>query len=223
MVKFASTNKLMTGLNKGSFSNAKVYAHSVVQEYEGVDAVYEDYDNGKPAEFVAQINVLNIDADRFLSGIHNYTWDVIIIDFPDPSSVELAKLYSREFYKKLQHLMTPHTVIAIQSTSPYHAKESYLAIKRTIEAAGLHTIPYHENIPSFGDWGYLLAYTDSTVPHKLKNITQLHVPTTFVTPDVIQASLVFGKDELISNNTCINSLMFPCLVDIYTNYSWLIE
>jgi spermidine synthase len=74
----------------------------------------------------------------------------VLIDFPDPSSVELAKLYSREFYRKLRRVLAPGAVLALQSTSPYHAREAFLCILRTLESAGFSALPYHDNVPSFG-------------------------------------------------------------------------
>jgi spermidine synthase len=30
-------------------------------------------------------------------------------------------------------------------------------VATTIESAGLHATPYHANVPSFGEWGYIIA------------------------------------------------------------------
>jgi len=233
MVKFASTNPLMKKLNKGSFHDARVYAHkSNGVSKIGVKGVY--IETGRlvskdipETEFVAQVDVYNVDADKFVGELHMKQWDVIIIDFPDPSSVELAKLYSKEFYIKLQSLMTPNTVISIQSTSPYHAKEAYLTIQRTMNAAGLKTIPYRQNIPSFGDWGYFLSWNSDISVKEMKNnihkIEKFQIETEFLTPELLKASLAFGKGELTTKETCINILMQPCLLDKYAHDSWKID
>ena len=102
-------------------------------------------------------SILTVDADTFLRDADAKFWDVIIIDLPDPSSVELFKLYSIEFYRKVARVLAPGGAVAVQSTSPYHAREAFLTIGRTIRAAGLQTLPYRVNVPSFGDWGFTLA------------------------------------------------------------------
>ena len=45
----------------------------------------------------------------------------------------------------------------VQSTSPYVARRSYWCVVATLEAAGFATTPYHVYVPSFGEWGFVLA------------------------------------------------------------------
>ena len=47
--------------------------------------------------------------------------------------------------------------MVIQSTSPYFAPRSFWSVDATLKEAGLHTWPYHAYVPSFGDWGFILA------------------------------------------------------------------
>src|SRR5262249_61239394 len=46
---------------------------------------------------------------------------------------------------------------AIQGTSPMMARSSYWCVARTLEAAGFSVRGYHAAVPSFGEWGFLLA------------------------------------------------------------------
>jgi len=61
-------------------------------------------------ESVAEVNVMNLDADRFLSTISGY-YNVIILDFPDPNGIELAKLYSKGFFLKLKKHLAKNGMI----------------------------------------------------------------------------------------------------------------
>ena len=63
-------------------------------------------------------------------------FDVIIVDLPDPSHPDLNKLYSTYFYQRLGELLSGDGTIAIQSTSPYHAKKAFISIGKTLESAG---------------------------------------------------------------------------------------
>ncbi len=84
-------------------------------------------------------------------------FDVAIIDFPDPNTFALGKLYTTRFYKMLRQRLTADAMVAIQSTSPLLARKSFWCIMRTLEAAGFHVKPYQVAVPSFGVWGYGLA------------------------------------------------------------------
>ena len=121
-------------------------------------------------------------------------------------------------------------MIAIQSTSPYHSKEAFLTIGRTMRAAGLETIAYHDNVPSFGDWGWYLGWkselTDTRNERIKEHISALrHFPveTRYLTPEVFRKALVFGKGWLDSKHTEVSTLMQPVLLEHYTRAGWLIE
>jgi spermidine synthase len=84
-------------------------------------------------------------------------FDVAIIDFPDPNTFALGKLYTTRFYRLLRDRLSPNASVGVQCTSPLFARSSYWCILRTIEAAGFHVKPYHTAVPSFGVWGFALA------------------------------------------------------------------
>jgi spermidine synthase len=229
MVKIASTNEILTKLNKDSFKNANI----ATLPFQVIDSgakqgIYLSEDGSeKKSEWVAAVTVYNIDADLFLRNKPKQKWDAVIIDLPDPSGIEISKLYSKQFYQNLKRYLTADAYISIQSTSPYHAKEAYLAIGNTLEAAGFNVLPYRQNIPSFGDWGYYLAWTTSEQPPDLKKrlsqLDGLSVDTDFITPELLASSFAFGKGELQTKNPCINTLMEPCLLTAYTDRSWQVE
>lgn len=96
-------------------------------------------------------------------------FDVVIADFPDPNNLALGKLYSQRFYELVVASLAPRGVLAVQSTSPLFARKSFWCVERTIAAAGLHTLPYHALVPSFGEWGYVLAARQElTVPSRVR-------------------------------------------------------
>jgi len=109
-----------------------------------------------------RVKIVNQDAFSFLFEDHD-PFDVILADLPDPSTPLLAKLYSREFYKRLKTLLADNGVFATQATSPFAAPEAFHTIVSTIRSAGLNALPYRTSIPSFGEWGFVLAS-----PHTLE-------------------------------------------------------
>lgn len=85
------------------------------------------------------------------------TWDAIIVDFPDPNTFALGKLYTKLFYRRLLARLSPGGAVGVQATSPLFARRSYWCIIETMRAADFTVWPYHVTVPSFGVWGYALA------------------------------------------------------------------
>jgi len=100
-------------------------------------------------------------------------FDVVIIDFPDPSNYSLGKLYSLNFYKTLQQVLTPQSMLVVQTTSPYFAPKSFWCINKTIGEVFPKTDAFHAYVPSFGEWGFTIAANfptaDFTTPHRKVN------------------------------------------------------
>lgn len=124
-------------------------------------------------------------------------FDVIIVDLPDPSHPDLNKLYSTGFYGKLRQLLTGDGAMVVQSTSPYHARRTFLSIGKTVEASGFQSVQqYHANVPSFGEWGWTIA-----VPHGAPPRRRIEAfldsgapwPSTWATPDVLRGAFAFGR------------------------------
>jgi spermidine synthase len=84
-------------------------------------------------------------------------YDVVLIDFPDPSNFSLGKLYSTFFYSSLKKNLKKETVVVVQSTSPYFAPKSFWCINATLKECFKETKPYHIYLPSFGEWGFSIA------------------------------------------------------------------
>jgi len=136
-----------------------------------------------------RVDIVNDDAFKYLRESKK-VFDVIIADLPDPNNVSLAKLYSREFYKLVGKRLTPDGIFNTQSTSPFYSKEAFWCIRESVKAAGWRNVyPYHLNIPSFGEWGFMLA-------SKKKidfNLFSLDVATRYLTTE-IDHLFYFEKD-----------------------------
>lgn len=103
-----------------------------------------------------RVTVINDDAMVWLDG-HPGLYDVIVVDFPDPNTFALGKLYTRLFYKRVLAHLSPAGAAVVQATSPLFARKSYWCIIETMRAAGFAVQPYQVTVPSFGVWGYALA------------------------------------------------------------------
>ena len=88
-------------------------------------------------------------------------------------------------------------------------------------------MPYHDDVPSFGDWGWILAWeTDPESRDVVGTIARLEgfsLPAEelrYLTPERFRASLVFGKGGIESTSREVNRLMRPVLLHFYLSESW---
>jgi spermidine synthase len=165
-----------------------------------------------------KVQIVNRDAMRYVEH-STASFDVIIVDLPDPSSGALAKLYSKSFYALCARRLRSGGVITTQATSPFFAPEAFWCIVKTLESAvnpvnaldGLTAVPFHVNVPSFGEWGFVMAARHTIDPQRLT----VSVPTRFLNQARLQAMFSFGEDTGPPANLKINRLEFPVLDEYY--------
>jgi len=161
VTKLARSNPLLLSLNQGSLDHPKVV-------------------------------VRNSDAMQFLEQAERDRFDVIIADLPDPNNVSLARLYSLEFYNLVASRLHPEGVFVTQSTSPYYAREAYWTIYETLRSSNFKSvIPYHVNVPSFGEWGFNLATRSR---QSRDPIAPTEVPTRFLNAQTTEQLFHFPPD-----------------------------
>jgi spermidine synthase len=103
-----------------------------------------------------RVRVVNDDAMIWLEE-DRAQWDAMIIDFPDPNTYGLGKLYTKLFYSRVVARLAPGGAVGLQATSPLFARRAYWCVIETMRAAGLHVHGYQVAVPSFGVWGFALA------------------------------------------------------------------
>ncbi len=138
----------------------------------------------------SRVRVVNDDAFVWLDRNPAELYDFIIVDFPDPSNYAVGKLYTVSFYRLLSRHLSREGLVVVQSTSPLFARQSFWSIANTLGQAGLKTYPYHIYVPSFGEWGYVLAGfgTDYTPPAVLPSGLR------YLTPSVMSQLFTFPAD-----------------------------
>src|SRR5438270_9247515 len=133
-----------------------------------------------------RVTVVNRDAFAWV-GESGGTFDAAVIDFPDPSTYSVAKLYTTRFYKMLRQRLAPGAGVGVQCTSPLFARNTFWCVIRTLEAAGFAVRPYHAAVPSFGVWGFALARREpfdvpTALPPGLRFLSAEAVPGMFALP-----------------------------------------
>ncbi|MCX7631853.1 MAG: polyamine aminopropyltransferase [Turneriella sp.] len=138
-------------------------------------------------------------------------YDVLVLDFPDPSNFAIGKLYSDTFFRRLRNLMSEHAVAAIQSTSPLIARQTFWCIHNTIAQQGYATLPYHTYVPSFGEWGFI-AFAQGTL--RMPQRLELEQKLRFLTASILPTLAHFPAD-MAYLPTRTQSLLAQNLVHYY--------
>ncbi len=143
---------------------------------------------------------------------NNELYDLIIADLPDPTTEALTRLYSREFYKLIHRRLASDGIFVTQGTSPFHTQKAYWCIRESVEAGGFpYTVPYHVYVPSFGEWGFVMA-ANYLLPIEDIQITK---PTRYLDASTAQKLFSFEKDLLPTDSIRYSTLDRPILLDYY--------
>ncbi|MBR1654559.1 MAG: polyamine aminopropyltransferase [Clostridia bacterium] len=156
-----------------------------------------------------KVKILNEDAYKYVE-TNQEKFDVIIIDLPDPNNETLNKLYTNVFYNYIKANLTDTGVAVTQSTSPYYAKKSFWCINKTAKTQFENVIPYHLQVPTFGEWGFNLMYNGE------RKMGELTVDTKYITNENISHVFSFGADEKYDLDKIeVNDMFKPCLIEYY--------
>lgn len=162
-----------------------------------------------------RVHIEHRDALRYVRETDQH-WDVIIADLPDPSSAGLARLYSRQLYSSALRRLSATGAFVTHATSPFFARRAFWTIVTTLEAAAEAPVEglqardvhaYHVNVPSFGEWGFVIATRSGRDPRALAP----RVPTRFLNDDAWRAMFAFGRDLERPGDLVVNELANPTL------------
>jgi spermidine synthase len=185
-----------------------------------------DLDKGMTALFKSNSMLLNLNKRSLLSpkvtviNADAFTWiraqkrkfDFVVVDFPDPSNYSVGKLYTNAFYKLAKGVLSETGIMVVQSTSPYVAPKSFWTVDKTLRSVGLHTFPYHNYVPSFGEWGYIMATQGQPYVKPKRFLTGMK----FVSPESLNQMLYFPPD-MAKVETEVNKLNNQALVKYFEN------
>ncbi len=171
--------------------------------------------------------IINEDAASFLEKSEKL-YGVVIIDLPDPDSVDLMHVYSETFYNMVRKHLIKGGVMVAQATSPFFAAKAFVCIKKTIEAAGFSTATYQNQIPTMGHWGWVIAARsgDTGQPEFQKIIEKIDftgIDTRSLTKGAMKAMTYFGKEissRVDEKSIEVNTELSPVLYRYYLEGSW---
>jgi len=170
-----------------------------------------------------KVSIRNKDAYLFLEETAGF-YDLIIVDLPDPKTVELSRMYSLEFYSLCRKHLRYGGVVVTQAGSPYFATKAFRCIEKTMRQAGMNTLMLHNQIVTLGEWGWVLAVKDRPdidLKQKIRKYTPA-INTRWLNHDAMLLMSSFGKDIFSTPNDSIevNTIHKPVLFRYYTRGNW---
>lgn len=171
-----------------------------------------------------KVQVINQDGYTFLEKGTNF-YDVIIIDLPDPKSIELGRLYSYEFYKLCYKALKSNGLIVTQAGSPYFAARAFKCIDKTMSHAGFSTVPIHNQVITLGEWGWILGSKSLQKPQFKEALRELdfqQINTKWINREAMTLMTSFGKFFTIdpSDSIEVNTIHNPVLFNYYLKGEW---
>jgi spermidine synthase len=163
-----------------------------------------------------RLTIINADAFQWLKE-NKVIYDIAVIDFPDPGNYAVGKLYTTAFYKQLRHSLSDSSVIVVQSTSPYVAPKAFWCVNTTLQSCGYQTIPYHTYVPSFGEWGYVMASPTALHQQQHKLPEGLRYFATAVFPQMCLFTADMAK-RLVHPNQLNNQALVQYFEDEWGQY-----
>ncbi len=174
-----------------------------------------------------KVKIINADAAKFIDE-DTSLYGVIIIDLPDPDTIDLMHVYSEKFYTTLRKHLIRGGVMVTQATSPYFAKKAFLCIMKTIRKARYSVLPYHNQIPTLGEWGWVIGIRETDI--KEKQIKEMilkedftDIKTRYINKDAMISMAYFGKgviDKEAMEKIEVNTELNPVLHRYYLAGSW---
>jgi spermidine synthase len=156
-----------------------------------------------------RVKVIVGDAYQFLR--HNdRRFDIIVADFSDPHDETIAKLYTNDFYRLVKRSLAADGLLVTQATSPLSAREAFWCIRNSLADVFPTTVPYHILVPSFGDWGFIIATGRASV--EVKDLHDLDMR--FYNTETFRRSCFFEND-CMQMATAVNTFDRPILYRYY--------
>ncbi len=138
-----------------------------------------------------KVRIVHQDAFKWLETTPE-VFDIVIVDFPDPTNFSIGKLYTNSFYALLDKHLAASGYAVVQTTSPLVARKSFWTVVTTMESVGLATAPYHANVPSFGEWGFVVASRRPFSP--ASQTSNLPAGLKFLNPQTLRLLFDFPAD-----------------------------
>ncbi|WP_413175300.1 spermine synthase [Anabaena azotica] len=186
------------------------------------NTVFKPYNLGSLEQ--EKVTVYTQEAFEFVSKLNADYYHVVICDFTYPNSSEETTIYSQEWFKKINLVISHSGIIATNAVSPYKNNHAFWCLYQTLLSADLLVKPLQIDIPSFrdhgyGNWGFFLGSSSVVLREEIENI---YLPNNLNAINHQQLLSAFIFDEGIAGSrdqVTIHSLENEKLFYYLLNYS----
>jgi len=123
----------------------------------------------------------------FFDFVHGQKYDAIFMDLPEAGNSRTAQYYKPETFALLLQVLKEDGFLVTQAGSPFFSPFSFWEHVEVISSVDKNAFvyPYHTNVPSFGEWGFVilgqkeLIWNDLRLPNDVRFLTNEVIPQFF--------------------------------------------
>jgi spermidine synthase len=169
------------------------------------------------------LTIINKDARLFLKKNTDKKYDVVLINLPDPSSAQINRYYTLEFFEELKHNLNEFAIISISlsSTSNYMGEQA-----RKINSSVFSTLKllFQNVIIIHGNRNYFIASNGQLSRSIIELLESKKIENEYVNNNYMNDERITHESKLfedvISENVAINYDFKPVAYLYQLNY-WL--
>ncbi len=176
------------------------------------------------ADSVESLSFIHKDAVRFLKS-EDKKYDVVLINIPEPSTIQLNRYYTKEFFRTLKHNLNKDAIVSLSlpSSANYMSDE----IKRFLSIIYLTLESEYKNVVIFPlNKDFLIASNNHITTAVAQKIENRNIQTDYVNSFYIDDELLkIRSDELVNQldenvplNTDFNPVFYQSQIKMWLDH-----
>ena len=134
-------------------------------------------------------------------------FDIVIIDTPDPLSLDYKQYYSKEFYGLVSNSLKKDGFMVTQSGALFKNGISVQRIWNSVEESGFYILPAQCQIPTIGHWSWVIGSKDKTPDQMKETLSKVKDQSTvWWNQEAADMMFSFGKNYFGNETTAVNTL-----------------
>lgn len=162
-----------------------------------------------------KVTIINQDALNYVRDLGNQSFQVVLVDLVDPANAKVAKLYSVEFYKYLNRIITDDGTVITQASSTFYTPRAFWSIHASMEEVFSDVTPLSVNVPSFGEWGFMLAKKNENPSLSLFSERNIPEGQKFISKDQLFKARLLSRELLNEKHNESSTLLRPKISRFY--------
>lgn len=144
-----------------------------------------------------RVQIHDIPLFDFVSNNPNM-YDAVFMDLPESGNSLTAQYYEYETFVLLLQLLKKDGFLVTQAGSPFFSPYSFWGHVQMISSLDKNAFvyPYHANVPSFGEWGFVILSRRELI----WDVISLPTDVRFLTKEVIPLLFSFSNDMRVSES-----------------------